>query len=389
MGGDLRDAAYRMLMRLLPAPIAGYVLPGLRRQYRQTGVTKVDDADHRLLLGPANSAAQGFAWARAAERNPHVAAANMTFRGADDVFAFPADHVVPAATVVGNHRWRQAQRRAIHQGFTHVIVESGTHLYDPARSVPELLAELTAHGIRVGLLWHGSDIRMPSRHVMHEPDSPFAGTYPDTAVLEESTRRNHRLVAAFDGPVFVSTPDLLLDVPDATWLPVVVDTAALAVSDRQMRAHRPVVLHAPSRARLKGTAEISEVVRRLDAEGVIDYREAHGVRSTDMPALYADADIVLDQFLLGIYGVGACEAMAAGCAVVSHVSDQVRGEVRTRTGRELPIIEARLADLDTVLRRAAADVDLRRRQADDGIRFVTAFHDGRRSAEVLAGFLQS
>ncbi len=40
-----------------------------------------------------------------------------------------------------------------------------------------------------------------------------------------------------------------------------------------------------------------------------------------MPEVYGGADIVLDQFPLGTYGVAACEALVAGRLVVSHVSD--------------------------------------------------------------------
>ena len=389
---DFSARVYGVVARLIPASIAGYVLPGLRRQIRVVGATAVEDAPTRLLIGPANSAGQGYAWARAAELLPDVTAVNVTFRGDDDVFAFTADHVVPASALVGNHRWRQLQRKALHTRFTHVIVESGAHLYEPQGPVLRLVEELQQAGVRPALLWHGSDIRVPSRHAAHESESPFRhDAYPDTAVLEAITHKNHALVAQAGVPVFVSTPDLLLDLPDATWLPVVVDPERWTQpAPRRSRAgRRPLVVHAPSRAGLKGSAMIADTVARLHDEGVIDYREVRGIPSADIPALYGSADIVLDQFSLGIYGVSACEAMAAGCVVVSHVSDQVRATVRERTGLELPIVEARAQELERVLRALASDPGRCEQRMAEGSRFVRAVHDGTRSASVLMAFLSS
>ena len=68
----------------------------------------------------------------------------------------------------------------------------------------------------------------------------------------------------------------------------------------------------------------------------------------------------------------------------SHVSDQVREHVRTTTGRELPVVEARAADLDRVLREILADRDRFRSIAAHGPEFVREVHDGRRSAAVLS-----
>src|SRR5690606_17386866 len=113
---------------------------------------------------------------------------------------------------------------------------------------------------------------------------------------------------------------------------------------------RPVVVHAPSRAGLKGTQQIGAIARLLDAEGLIEYREVVGVPASSMPQLYATADIVLDQFLLGSYGVAACEALAAGRVVVGHLPEDVRRMTKERTGHDVPIVESRAGDLEGVLR---------------------------------------
>ncbi|MGM7697405.1 glycosyltransferase [Microbacterium sp. A84] len=373
----------------LPLPLAERMLPWRRAEFRAAGVTKVAQAPRCLLVGPVNSAGQGYAWARAAERLPGVAAANFMYRGAGDAFHFPADHTVSTAYFVSNRRWQRAQRRAIQKNFTHVLMESGRPLLGNGPAGDDLRV-LQRNGIAVALLWHGSDIRIPSVHARTEQDSPFRhGSYPEQERLEEIARANHALMASPGIQSFVSTPDLLDSAPGATWLPVVVDPQrwAAAATALPLTRKRPVVVHAPSRAGLKGTSLIADAVRALDAEGIIEYRQLVGIPAAEMPAVYGDADIVLDQFSLGIYGVAACEALASGRVVVSHVSDAVRRRVRAFTSRDLPIIESSAADLESTIRRLVTDPTHAQSVAVTGPAFIREVHDGARSSAVLGAYL--
>lgn len=386
-----RRSMLRQIVDVMPAPIAERVLPWKRAAFRAAGVAPGRDSRTRLLIGPVNSAGQGYQWARAAERIDGVSATDFMYRSPGDVFGYPSDQSVDTVYFRTNRRWQRAQRRAVQRRYTHVIVESGRQLFGTTVPVVEQISALQRKGLRVALLWHGSDIRLPSRHASREPDSPFrAGRYAETDRLEAIALSNHALMDTGDLPVFVSTPDLLAEVPAATWLPVVVDVAtwdACAVRAPMKGRSRPVVVHAPSNAGLKGSDLVTGLLHRLHEEELIDYREVRGVPASAMPAVYGAADIVLDQFGLGIYGVAACEAMAAGRIVVSHVSDQVRESVRRLTGDELPIVEARAGELEQVLRRIVAMPDVALTTAARGPEFVHSHHEGSRSAEALRSFL--
>lgn len=342
----------------------------------------------RLLIGPANSAGQAFRWARSAERVEHVSSCAFAIRPAGDRFAFAADARVASLDYSRNYVWRDRQRSDVTQRFTHVLIESGQGLW---RGDPDgQIAELRRAGLSVGLVFHGSDIRTPHRHAELEADSPFiGGWYPETEKLEKTTARNHELVRTGDCPVFVSTPDLLDFLPDASWLPVVVDPAPWRRASRHaaLVRERAVVVHAPSRRGLKGSEAIAPALRALDAEGLIEYREVTGVPAAEMPALYGDADVVLDHFVMGGYGVSACEAMAAGRVVLGHVSDRHRDVVRRTAGMELPVVEARIDDIAAVIRGILADRETYRKLADEGPEFVARLHDGAHAARVLSDFL--
>ena len=97
----------------------------------------------------------------------------------------------------------------------------------------------------------------------------------------------------------------------------------------------------------------------------------------------AAADVVLDQFALGSYGVLAAQAMAAGRIVVGHVVEPVRA----RLGNTLPIVEARQHNLEQVLEQLIEDRERCRELAVQGPEFVHRYHDGTYAAKVLADFV--
>ncbi len=348
------------------------------------------DAAVRLFVGPANSAGQGMLWCRAAEHHlPGVSAVSMRGLGGDE-FQAAVDLRVPVAVYQRSAVWH-SRLEAFLERRTHVIWESGLPLLGRAcgSDVSAELARLASAGVHGALLFHGSDVRLPSWHAARNPWSPFRVGSGPVRALEETATDNLALARTAEVPVFVSTPDLLALLPTAAWCPVVVDTSRWGALDPVSLARRKplVVAHAPSRGWIKGTDRIEPTLHALDREGVIEYRRAEGIPHDAMPDFYAAADVVLDQFLLGSYGVAACEAMAAGRLVVGHVDEEARASVRDLTGRELPILEADVESLESVLRGVADDPEAYEGLRASGPAFVGEVHDGRRSAAALAPFL--
>ena len=343
------------------------------------------DRPIRLFIAPANYAGQGYRWARAVERDPRISARNMVYAEINP-FGYDVDFPVRWRTVTHSHRWQRAQLAALTGEFTHVLIEAE---FPPlggmfAQDVRRQVAALQAGGTRVAMVCHGSDIRLPSRHRELEPWSPFRDDgWVDVAEVEKEARDHRELLDDLALPTFVSTPGLLLDVPYARWLPVVIDPERWTTEAPVLERDRPVVLHVPSNALVKGTAEIEPTLHRLHDAGVIEYRRVENVGHDAMPGVYAAADIVLDQFRLGDYGVGAVEAMAAGRLVVSHVSAQARGVVSDASGRELPVLEADIDSLESVLRSVVSDPARSRALASKGPGFARLVHDGEFSRAVL------
>ncbi|MEJ1087401.1 hypothetical protein WDU99_03615 [Microbacterium sp. Mu-80] len=377
----------RLLARSMP--------PSLRWDPDEMGIARPANRSRiRLLITPANSAGQAYRWARAAQSHlADVAAVNlMSATARARLFGFPSDVMVPDSGFVFSGAWQRRQRDVILKEFTHVLLESGQFMYGsrPGSSPRRVADYVRDRGVPVALLWHGSDIRVPSEHASWERDSPFGsrGAYPAeaTRVLERNSHDRRRMFSDSGMPVFVSTPGLL-DLEGSRWLPVVVDPEIWRVDEAPLQRTRPIVAYAPSNSPMKGDPSIDTQLSELEAEGIIEYRRVQNVPYREMSALYRGSDVVLDQFRLGDYGVAACEAMAAGRIVVGHVHDEVRSRVRELTGMPLPVVESRFHEVGETIRQIAADRAVWSEQGSSGADFVRAVHDGRMAAQALSEFL--
>ena len=341
----------------------------------------------RLLLGPVNSAGQAWLWATALEREvPDLKAESLTT--GSGAFDFRVHRTGTYRQYRSDLRWQLELTAYVLREVTHVLFEAGRPMFGQQRGQmwTNDVPMLDQAGIKHGLVFHGSEIRNPAQHRAQYQWSPFRN--PDdelTGRLQAANDVMRRHLEGYEGPIFVTTPDLLEFVEHGIWLPLTVDVGEFASTQPVLEREVPVVLHAPSASALKGSAYVDPVLTDLDARGLIEYQRVQGVPHSELAEMVKSADIVVDQLLLGSYGVFACEAMAAGRVTVGHIADPVRDLLPTN----LPIAEATPDDLSEVIERLVAERDTARKIADGGPEYVRELHNGHRSVEVLLPFLNN
>jgi glycosyltransferase involved in cell wall biosynthesis len=183
------------------------------------------------------------------------------------------------------------------------------------------------------------------RSVMHFLGSDIRGKPPEE--LEWAKRAGARVVGSYDAVRWV---------PDAHVIPPGIDVRAIdpvPPSDRE----RPVVLHAPSSRRRKGTEHVVAACAELDVELEIveglDHRQAF--------ERYRRADVIVDQLNAGWYGVFAIEAMALGKPVVTFLHEEAVRRTEAAFGVQVPLVSATKETLAAALRPLAASAAERRR----------------------------
>lgn len=377
------------LSRLVPDRVIAGLLPR-ERSFDPSAPPPVPEfppsSRARVLVAPVNSAGQGEAWARSIERELDGVAAQSLQVGRPGGFAHDVGILVPPPVFTWSRDWQRALRVAMEQSVTHVLLESGRPILAGGMrgDVERDLRWLSGTGITTALLWHGSDIRDGRRHASEHAHSPYADASWSHRELDAIASRNRRLAARSGVPSLVSTPDLLDDVPGATWLPVVVDPALWATEPLPPQRRGPLrVVHAPSSGPIKGSELVEPTLRTLAAEGVIEYRRIEGVRHAEMPAVIRRADVVLEQFRLGSYGVAAVEAMAAGRIVIGNIDERVADRVEAASGLRPPILSSSPDGLDRLIRELAADPSAALATAARGPEFVRRVHNGSLSASVI------
>ncbi len=372
--------------RVRPAPPP---VPAELVEQARAGRPPVPGAPLRLYVAPANFAGQGWLWARAAERQlPGVGAVTMV--GIPGGFRFSADHHVPEQVYLRSAEWQREQFDYVRQGFTHVLIEAQRPMFGSLFSSNAFTEArvLTGYDVRVATIAHGRDVRLPSLHRENYRWSPYVREeWADVDVLERQVRRNLAGLASLDLPAFVSTPDLLDDLPDARWCPVVIDPALWEAPEPPLERSRPVAVHAPTNSKFKGSDQVDEAMTDLHEQGLVEYRRVEGVSPDEVRAIIGSADLVLEQFRLGSYGVTACEAMAAGRVVLGHITEHNRQRVRDAAGDDLPIVETTVENIREVVLELLDDRGRAQKIAAQGPGFVRKLHDGAYSATVLSSFL--
>lgn len=342
-----------------------------------------------LAIGPINTAGQAYQWSEAVARELGISAWSFSgSRKSARRIAEPAHYQIPYYRL-RPRLIRKVWIQSLLRSRTHLLVESMSPLFgDPRRSMlSDELGLIQDRGLVVGTIFHGSDIRSPARHMARLSHSYFPlWEESQRKALEEQTTRRRDAVEASGIPSFVSTPDLILDVPGATWLPLVIDTGRWRNDRSALKNKRPVVLHLPSRRRppIKGSDIIDPILADLDRKGMIDYRSpTRAVPHQEMPGLVREADVVVEQILSGFYGVAAVEGMAAGRLVIGYVGD----EVRMTMPEDPPILDATPEDfLSTMLQVIANRADYTDLAAS-GPAYVERIHSGNMSAQILSAFL--
>ncbi len=144
---------------------------------------------------------------------------------------------------------------------------------------------------------------------------------------------------------------------------------------------RPVVLHAPSSRRRKGTEHVIAALQGLDAELEI----VEGLRHDEAFERYRRADIVVDQLNAGWYGLFAIECMALGKPVLSYLHDEAVRRTAQAFDTDVPLVSANAETLRERLRPLVADAAERRRLGAASRSYVERVHDLDRVTDRLLG----
>jgi glycosyltransferase involved in cell wall biosynthesis len=205
------------------------------------------------------------------------------------------------------------------------------------------------------------------KSVLHYLGSDIRGKSPDE--LAYGRKADAQIVGSYDAIRWV---------PEAEMIPPGIDVRAIEPALPSDRA-RPVILHAPSSRRRKGTEHVIAACEGLDADLVL----VEGLHHDVAFERYREADIVVDQLNAGWYGLFAIECMALGKPVVTFLHDEAVRRTEEALGTTVPIVSATKDDLRARLEPLVASAAERRRIGEASRAYVEEVHDLERVADRL------
>jgi glycosyltransferase involved in cell wall biosynthesis len=205
------------------------------------------------------------------------------------------------------------------------------------------------------------------KSVMHYLGSDIRGKTPEQLAYGKKA-----------GAEIVGSYDAVRWVPEAEVLPPGIDVSQIAPSPPSDRT-RPVILHAPSSRRRKGTEHVIAAVEELDA----DLEIVEGLHHAEAFERFRNADIVVDQLNAGWYGLFAIECMALGKPVVTYLHEEAVRRTEKAFGTTVPIVSARAETLREQLRPLVEDAAERRRRGAASRAYVELVHDQERITDRL------
>lgn len=160
--------------------------------------------------------------------------------------------------------------------------------------------------------------------------------------------------------IIVSTPDLLEIIPEATYIPVFLDFGHFIYEESEKSSvTKDVVsiLHSPSAAKTKGSGHLDKIFTALKSEfgeaiefvtpGLkLNEIKSYPTTRYDLLNRMAKSNIVIDQLVIGWYGLKAVEALMLDCEVICFIENELLCYLPT----DAPITNSNVLNIESKLR---------------------------------------
>ncbi len=226
--------------------------------------------------------------------------------------------------------------------------------------------------------WTGSDIRIPEVEFAENPyyTAVFHNGYEYRPFESKAISLNHQRRFGEIGFAAAAATGMMQYVQKDIFPRVFLLEQRLILSDFELvfpRADRtrPLIVHSPTARVTKGTQAVLDAVEKLKSKLDFDFRLITGMPRQQALQLVRQADIFLDQFVLGDRGFAALEAMAFGKPVICYI----KPSLAQAYPRELPIVNATQDNLANILENLIRDGSLRQELGRRSRAYIEQYHN--------------
>lgn len=187
--------------------------------------------------------------------------------------------------------------------------------------------------------------------------------------------------------ILVSTPDLLKIIPKAIYFPVLLDIDSIYQEIRgitKTTSEKIRILHSPSGTKTKGSTYIYDVLEKLknkypdkvDLVLPLGKELSYALPRVELLKQMMQVDIVIDQMLIGWYGLKTVEALAFENEVICYIDD----DLKVFLFDKCPITLANVNTLESVLEDFITN---KKTQSLKKLEWVKKYHSIENNNEIL------
>lgn len=200
---------------------------------------------------------------------------------------------------------------------------------------------------------------------------------PDFIALSEKNRKKAKIFNKYADLIF-SRPNyaqLLTRPYETMWAGMDPNNVQFNIENNE----EPIIVHAPSNQRLKGTTYIEKAITRLKNEGYkFKFILCRDMDNKEVRTLLSNSSIVIDQLIMPSYGLFAIESLCGGNIVLGSV---VPGH--NRFPEKIPIITTTPDTIYANLKKVLEDRDSWDGIMREGRKYAEKYHDYRRTARYM------
>lgn len=236
---------------------------------------------------------------------------------------------------------------------------------------------------KVYMEYHGSDIRRKKAY----KDKPLNISDIKLKTNKESYRKQKRIAKYVDG-IIVHDQELyehLFDFGQKNYiLPLRIDTEKFKPNFPK-ETNKVRIVHAPSKRGIKGTSFIISAIKSLSKKFNIEFILVENKSHAEAIEIYKNADIVIDQLLIGSYGMLSIEAMALGKPTICYIRD----DLLETFPNGLPIFNANKYNIEIKLEELITNWSLRNKLGRRGRDYIINYHDSKKIAKMAIEIYQN
>jgi hypothetical protein len=239
-------------------------------------------------------------------------------------------------------------------------------------------------GKKVSVIFAGCDVRVPDIVIQYKwnPCSDCSEAYqklvgckfPDKYRMLEAINQNFDIIFSPDecgGYFDEKYITYYFPVEDIGGVKTIIHSVATRKSLR--------IAHAPSNEEYKGSKQIYSAINNLKNRYEFEFIKLQNLSKDELIEEILKCDLVIDQMLVGFYGILTVEAMLLSKPVVCYIRDDIWNKV----GNDCPIFNANPDNLEKVLENILQNSSQLIKRGEDSRKYALEYHSPKKIAKKM------